>query len=140
VHLVPFMFHFADRPDLTQKWTRRICADFYDTGSRGLCGAEDEGQMTAWYVLASIGLHPACPGAGVWMITSPVFDEVVIKLDPAYFKGGTFTIRARNNSPENVYIQRASLNGKPLDRAWLRYDEVTAGGVLELEMGRRAAR
>ncbi len=135
VHLVPFMFHFADRPDLTQKWTRRICADFYDIGSRGLCGPEDEGQMTAWYVLASIGLHPACPGAGVWMITSPVFDEVVIKLDPAYFKGGTFTIRARNNSPENVYVQRAALNGKPLDRAWLRYDEVTSGGVLELEMG-----
>ena len=59
----------------------------------------------------------------------------MIKLDPAYFKGGTFTIRARNNSPENVYVQRAALNGKPLDRAWLRYDEVTSGGVLELEMG-----
>ena len=135
VHLIPFLFHHADRPDLTQKWTRRICANLYDIGSRGLCGAEDEGQMSAWYVLASMGLHPACPGAGVWMVTSPVFDEVRIRLDPAYYKGKSFTIRALNNSPRNIYIQRARLNGKALNRLWLRYGEVTAGGVLELEMG-----
>ena len=134
VHLAPFLFHYAGRPDLTQKWTRRICANAYDIGPRGFCGAEDEGQMSAWYVLCAAGLHPACPGDGVWMITSPVFDRITIQLDPRYYAGGTFTVLAKNNSPKNVYIRAAKLNGTPLDRLWLRVEEVTNGGVLELEM------
>jgi len=135
VHLIPFLFHHADRPDLTQKWTRRICANAYDIGPRGLCGNEDEGQMSAWYVLCAMGLHPSCPGAGTWMITSPLFLKVTICLDQDYYKGRFFTVLANGNSESNIYIQSAKLNGKPLDRLWLNYDEVTCGGELELQMG-----
>jgi putative alpha-1,2-mannosidase len=68
-------------------------------------------------------------------IFSPLFDKVTIRLDPQYAKGGTFTITAKNNSPANVYIQSATLNGKPLNRCWITYREITTGGNLDLVLG-----
>ena len=94
--------------------------------------------MSAWFVLASSGLHQACPGDTRFEIFTPLFDKVTIKLEPKYTKGGTFTIVTRNNSPENVYIQSATLNGKPLNRCWLDYKEIVAGGTLELTLGSTA--
>lgn len=135
VHHVAFLFPYCGRPWLTQKWTRAICARAYRNDVRGLCGNEDVGQMSAWYVLAASGLHPVCPGSGVWILTSPVFPEVAFRLDPKYFPGGTFTIRAPNVSASNLYIRAAWLNGRPLDRLWLTTREVSAGGELVLEMG-----
>ena len=76
VHHVPFLFNEAGRPDLTQYWTRKICEKAYGIDAFGLCGNEDVGQMSAWYVLAAIGLHPICPGDNKWQITSPVFDKI----------------------------------------------------------------
>ncbi len=133
-HHVPFLFVPAGKPHLTQKWTRAICERAYDDNVLGLCGNDDVGQMSAWYVLAAIGLHPICPGDGKWIITSPIFDKVTIRLNPKYYKGGTFTVIARNNAKKNCYIQSMRLNGKPLNRHYLTYDEVSNGGVLELEM------
>jgi putative alpha-1,2-mannosidase len=69
------------------------------------------------------------------IIGSPLFDEATVQLDPHYYKGGKFAVRTRNNSARNLYVQSATLNGKPLNRAWLRHAEVVAGGVLELVMG-----
>ncbi len=137
VHHVPFLFVPAGKPHLTQKWTREICERAYDDNVLGLCGNDDVGQMSAWYVLSSIGLHPICPGDGKWIITSPVFDKVTIRLDQNYFKGKTFTVVAKNNSLKNRYIQSMTLNGPPLTRFWLTYDEVSNGGVLELTMGEK---
>ncbi len=71
----------------------------------------------------------------VYEITSPVFDEVKIKLDPAYYAGEYFTIKTNNNSEENCYIQKAELNGRPLDQCWFRHEEFSKGGVLELWLG-----
>jgi putative alpha-1,2-mannosidase len=68
---------------------------------------------------------------------SPLFDRATIHLDPEYYGGKDFTIEARNNSPQNVYVQRAAVNGKPLQRAWIYHSEIVAGGRLELEMGPR---
>jgi putative alpha-1,2-mannosidase len=102
-------------------------------------GNEDEGRMSAWYILAASGLHPACPGSGVWILTSPVFSEVSFRLDPKYAKGGSFTIRANGVSKRNVYIRSAKLNGRRLDRAWITTNEVRNGGLLELEMGAEPA-
>ncbi|MBN2162751.1 MAG: GH92 family glycosyl hydrolase [Pontiellaceae bacterium] len=135
VHHVPFLFNRLGAPWLTQKWTRTIARRAYKNKVEGLVGNEDVGQMSAWYVLAAIGLHPICPGDPRYEITSPVFDEATLRLDPAYTSGKTFVIRAVNNSEDNLYIQKASLNGRSLGRCWLRHDEVAAGGVLELEMG-----
>lgn len=137
VHHVPFLFNRLGAPWLTQKWTREICRRAYKNKVEGLVGNEDVGQMSAWYVLAAVGLHQLCPGDLRFEITSPVFEEIAIRLDPVYASGKTFTITAHQNSPENIYIQKARLNGKPLDRCYLNYGEIAAGGTLELEMGPR---
>lgn len=135
VHQVPFMFNEIGLPHLTQKWTRAICDKAYGTDAFGLCGNEDVGQMSAWYVLASIGLHPISPGDNKYQLTSPVFDEIEIQLDDQYYNGNTFKIIAHNNSKENIYIKSIKLNGEMLDRYWITHREIVSGGVLEMEMG-----
>ena len=134
-HHVVFLFNYAGKPWLTQKWSRKICDKAYNTTVRGLCGNEDVGQMSAWYVLAAMGLHPVCPGDGIYQLTSPVFNQVSIRLDPDYYPGKTFTVTAVNNSQVNVYIQSAALNGHPLERAWVTHQEIVTGGTLEFVMG-----
>lgn len=135
VHHVPFLFNRLQAPWLTQKWTRSICDRAYKNSVEGLVGNEDVGQMSAWYVLAASGLHPVCPGDTRYEITSPAFDRIVFRLDPQYATGKTFTIVAHNNSPRNIYIQSATLNGEPYTHCWLTHEQLTRGGVLQLEMG-----
>ena len=135
VHHVAYMFAYAGAPWLSQKWARFIMDNAYGSGVKGLCGNEDVGQMSAWYVLSAVGFHPVSPVDGVYIIGSPLFDKVTVRLDPQYYTGGSFTVVARNNSPQNVYVQSASLNGQPLERAWIRHQEIAAGGCLELFMG-----
>jgi predicted alpha-1,2-mannosidase len=134
VHHVPFMFNEIGLPRETQKWTRRICEAAYGFDAFGLCGNEDVGQMSAWYVLASMGIHPINPGDNKYQITSPVFDKIELQLDKEYYNGNKFTIIAHNNSKENVYIKSIKLNGEKLDRYWISHDEIVNGGMLELEM------
>lgn len=134
VHNVPFLFNRLGAPKLTQKWTRTICQNAYGNKVEGLVGNEDVGQMSAWYVLAASGLHPYCPGDTRVEITSPVFDRIVIQLDPRYYTGKTFEIVTYQNAPERPYIEKAVLNGQPLDRLWLDFSEIAAGGILELYM------
>ena len=135
VHALPFLFNRLGQPWKTQEWTRTICRKAYANRVEGLVGNEDVGQMSAWYVLAASGLHPYCPGDTRIEITSPLFDRIVFHLDKDYFAGKTFTIEAHDNSPENIYIQRAKLNGKPYNRCWLDFSDIAAGGHLELFMG-----
>lgn len=135
VHQCAFMFTYAGAPWLTQKWSRYICENAYATGPGGLDGNDDVGQMSAWYVLASAGLYPVSPASGVYILGSPVFDKITLRLDPKYAKGKTFTISAANNSAQNVYVQSATLGGKPLTRAWITHEEIARGGMLALTMG-----
>jgi predicted alpha-1,2-mannosidase len=135
VHQVPFLFNEIGKPWLTQKWTRKICAHAYGADKYGICGNEDVGQMSAWYVLAAMGIHPICPGDNKYQITSPVFSKIDIKLDEKYYSGKTFTIKTNNNASENIYIQSMELNGKPLDRHWISHQEIVGGGLLEMKMG-----
>jgi predicted alpha-1,2-mannosidase len=135
VHHVPFLFNRIGAPWLTQKWTRAICRRAYHNSVEGLVGNEDVGQMSAWYVLAAAGLHPVCPGDNRYEITSPVFRKIAIRLDPAYASGERFTILAYNNSPENIYIQSATLNGHPYPHCYIDYTDIVNGGILELQMG-----
>ena len=137
VHNVPFLFNRLGAPWQTQYWTRQICKRAYHNTVNGLVGNDDVGQMSAWYVLAAIGLHPVCPGDNRYEITSPVFNRVEIKLDPKYAKGETFTIVAYNNSEENIYIQSARLNGEVWNKCWIKHEQVVEGGILELEMGKQ---
>ena len=135
VHHVPFLFNRLNEPALTQKWTRDICRNAYRNAVTGLVGNEDVGQMSAWYVLAAAGIYPVCPGDLRYEITSPVFDRVEFRLDPKYATGKTFVVETRDNSPENIYIQHATLNGKTYDKCYLTHADLMAGGTLILQMG-----
>jgi len=137
VHHVPFMFNRLGVPWLTQKWVREICNRAYHNTVEGLVGNEDVGQMSAWYVLAAIGIHPVCPGDTRYEICSPLFNKVTIQLDPKYTTGKTFTIIALNNSSQNMYIQSAKLNGKPYNKCWIYHQDMAKGGILELTMGKQ---
>jgi len=138
VHHAAFLFNRMGAPWLTQKWTRAICRRAYHNGVEGLCGNEDVGQMSAWYVLAASGIHPVCPGDTRQEISSPVFNSITFKLDPRYAKGKQFTIIAHNNSDKNIYIQSAKLNGMAYDHCYIDYKDITSGGTLELTMGPKA--
>jgi len=135
VHHVPFLFNRLGASWLTQKWTREICSRAYHNSVEGLVGNEDIGQMSAWYVLAASGLHPVCPGETRFEITSPVFSKITIQLDPRYAQGNAFVIEARNNSPENIYIQSAQLDGKAYNNCFPDYSDISRGGTLVLQMG-----
>lgn len=139
VHHVPFLFNHLNNPQLTQKWTRLICSRAYHNSVEGLVGNEDVGQMSAWYVLAASGLHPLCPGDTRYEITSPLFNKIEITTDSKFATGKKFTVLAKDNSPENIYIQSAKLNGKAYDKCFLDFKDIVSGGVLELVMGKTAS-
>ena len=135
VHNLPFLFNRLGAPWLTQKWTRTICENAYHNSVEGLVGNDDVGQMSAWYVLASSGLHPFCPGDNRYEICTPVFDKITIAPGKnKYNTGKEFHIVTINNSVANKYIQSAKLNGKPYYKSWLSYADIIAGGTLELTL------
>ena len=135
------VFNYAGQPWLSQYWVRRVNEQAYGaiTPSEGYGGHdEDQGQMGGVSALMSIGLFSlqgTCSANPVYEITSPVFDEVAITLDPKYYPGGKFVIKTYNNSKENCYIQRAKLNGKALEQYWFFHKDYAKGGLLEIWLG-----
>ena len=134
VHWVPFLYNRLGCPEKTQKWTRTILERYYFADEEGTVGNEDEGQMSAWYVLCAAGIHQSCPGSGRVEILSPVFRKVEFDLDPAWYPGGTFRIIAHRASPGNIYVRKIRLNGKDLDDCWFDFSAISEGGRLELWM------
>nr|WP_321412238.1 GH92 family glycosyl hydrolase [uncultured Carboxylicivirga sp.] len=134
VHHVPYLFNRLGAPWLTQKWTRLICERGYKNKVEGLVGNEDVGQMSAWYVLSAIGMHPVCPGDMRMELTSPVFDKVTIHLDEEYASGKTFVINSKNNSQQNMFIKSALLNGEPYKQCYISFEQLKKGGQLDFEM------
>ena len=134
-HHVAYLYDYFGEPWNCQKWIRYVAENYYGNEPESLSGNDDCGQMSAWYVLAASGLHPICPGDTKMEITSPVFDRIEIRTDPAYASGKTFTVVAEGNGPENIYIQSATLNGKTLNTPWLDFSDIAAGGKLVLKMG-----
>ena len=104
--------------------------ELYFDNHEGVCGNEDAGQMSAWYVLSSVGLYQVDPAKGEFQFGSPAVRKAVLNVGD----GKTFTVVAKDNSPENIYVKSATLNGKLLDRTSITYDEIKAGGVLEFQM------
>ena len=134
------LFSHAGAPWLTQYWVRKIKKDVFGdiTPYGGYNGDEDQGQMGALGVLMAIGLFDVQGGASVdpqYEITSPIFDKVTIQLDERYYPGKTFVIKTINNSPENIYIQSARLNGKPFNSFHFPHSEFVKGGTLEIVLG-----
>lgn len=134
-HHVAYLYDYAGAPYKTQQHVRQVMASLFNDSPAGQCGNVDCGQMAAWYVFSALGFYPVTPGSGIYAIGSPVVRKAVICLDAKRYQGHKFTVLAANNSPENIYIQSASLNGKELDRAWLTHNEIVAGGTLRLVMG-----
>lgn len=134
-----FLFNWVKKPWLTQKWSRSVIDRYYgyETSSAYL-GDEDQGQMSAWFVMASLGLFQTDGGTRydpIYEIGSPIFEKVVIDLGQRFGRGGEFTIEAKNTSRKNVYIQNAILNGVPQQNFWFKASDLLKGGSLILEMG-----
>lgn len=134
-----FLFNWVKKPWLTQKWSRSVMERYYGYAlGNAYLGDEDQGQMSAWFVMSALGLFQTDGGTAVkpiYELGSPLFDEVEIDLGNRFGRGKTFTIKANHTSRKNIYIQQATLNGKPLDNFWFYADELLQGGELVLEMG-----
>ncbi len=130
-HHVAYLYNYAGEPWKTQDRMRQVCEELYRSGPGGLCGNEDMGSLSSWFVLSSMGIYAVTPGISQYSIGSPMFGEATIQLG----KNKVFTIKAINNSNENKYIQSATLNGETFNRTWISQQEITQGGELVFQMG-----
>ena len=130
-HHVIYMYNYAGRPDKAAPLLRKMLNEMYLDQPDGLSGNEDVGQMSAWYILSSVGLYQVDPVGGRFVIGSPLFDKATVNVG----EGKTFTVVAKNNSDKNIYVQSARLNGKTLKNSYVDFNDIRHGGTLELVMG-----
>lgn len=130
-HHVIYMYNYAGRPDKAAPLLRKMLNEMYLDQPDGLSGNEDVGQMSAWYILSSVGLYQVDPVGGRFVIGSPLFDKATVNVGG----GRTFTVVAKNNSDKNIYVQSARLNGKTLKNSYVDFNDIRRGGTLELVMG-----
>lgn len=133
-HMI-YLYDYAGEPWKCQQHIRDVMTKMYNATEHGYPGDEDEGQMSSWYVLSAAGIYAVCPGTDQYVIGSPLFNKMTITLE----NGKEFVIEAENNSPENVYIQSATLNGKPFTHNWITYADIVNGGTLHFVMGDKPA-
>ena len=131
VQHVAYLYNYVGQPWKSQYWSRRITSELYNATEKGYPGDEDQGGMSSWYILSSLGIYSVCPGTDQYVLGSPVFDKSSVKLE----NGKTFTVVAEGNSEENVYIQSATLNGKEYTKNYITYSDINNGGTLVLKMG-----
>ena len=130
-HHVIYMYNYAGRPDKAAPMLRKMLNEMYLDQPDGLSGNEDVGQMSAWYIISSIGLYQVDPVGGRFVIGSPLFDKATVNVGG----GKIFTVVAKNNSDKNIYVQSARLNGKTLKNSYVDFNDIRHGGTLELVMG-----
>lgn len=130
-HHVIYMYNYAGRPDKAAPLLRKMLNEMYLDQPDGLSGNEDVGQMSAWYILSSVGLYQVDPVGGRFVIGSPLFDKATVNVGG----GKTFTVVAKNNSDKNIYVQSARLNGRTLKNSYVDFNDIRHGGTLELVMG-----
>jgi predicted alpha-1,2-mannosidase len=128
-HMV-YMYNYAGEPWKTQYWAREIMDKLYASTPDGYCGDEDNGQTSAWYVFSALGFYPVCPGSNEYIMGSPLFKSVKIKLD----NGKEIAISAVNNSKENRYISEMKLNGKVYTKNYLTHEDLMKGAVINFTM------
>ncbi|MCB0805212.1 MAG: GH92 family glycosyl hydrolase [Bacteroidales bacterium] len=130
-HHMAYLYNYVGEPWKTQQRVRQIMDELYNHKPDGLCGNEDCGQMSAWYVLSAMGFYPVTPGLPEYAMGSPLFGKIILNLE----NGKTFTIEAKNNEAGNPYIQSAILNGNPCKKSYISHADIMAGGNLVLKMG-----
>ncbi|HEX8548511.1 MAG TPA: GH92 family glycosyl hydrolase [Cytophagaceae bacterium] len=126
-----YLYNYAKQPWKAQYWARKIMTTLYGTDQNGLCGDEDNGQTSAWYVMSALGFYSVCPGNAQYVFGSPLFPKATITLP----NGNVMVISAEGNNKDNVYIQNASLNGEMYDKTFITHAELVKGGSLRFKMG-----
>jgi predicted alpha-1,2-mannosidase len=133
-HMI-YLYNYAGQPWKAQQRVREIMDKLYNATENGYPGDEDQGQTSSWYVLSALGMYSVCPGTDEYVFGSPLFQKTTITLE----NGKKFVIEAPNNSKKNVYIQSGQLNGKPYSKNYIRYADLTSGGVLRFAMSDKPA-
>ena len=131
---MPYLYSYAGEPWKTQKHVRSILNDLYRPSIDGYSGDEDNGQMSAWYVLSALGFYQVTPGHPSYVLGSPLFKKVTISLS----NGNAFVIDAPDNSKENVYVEKVELNGNRHDNNWISHEDIMNGGNLTFYMDNKA--
>lgn len=129
-HHVAYLYSYAGAPDKTAAHVKEIRDKLYNDTPEGLSGNEDCGQMSAWYVFSSLGFYPVNPVSGQYVIGTPAFDKASIDVPG----GKKFQVNAPGLSDKNIYVQKATLNGKPLNNCYITHADIMQGGLLELTM------
>lgn len=129
-HMV-YLYNYAGQPWKAQYHAREVMRRLYNSTENGYPGDEDQGQTSSWYVLSALGFYSVCPGTDQYVLGSPAFNKITISLE----NGKEFIIQADKNNADNVYIQKASLNGQDYSKNYLTYSAINNGGILVLEMG-----
>lgn len=127
-----YLYNYAGEPWKSQYWIRRALRDLYKPTPDGYCGDEDNGQTSAWYVFSSMGFYPVCPSTDQYVIGSPLFKKITLRLE----NGKTFTIQSPTNNADAVYINSTQLNGKAYSRNWISHSTIMQGGNLLFQMSR----
>ena len=127
---MPYLYNYAGEPWKTQYHVREIMNKLYTPAPDGLCGDEDNGQTSAWYVFTAMGMYSVAPGTNQYVLGAPLFKKITLKLE----NSKTFVINAPNNSAENLYVQKAKLNGKTHTKNYLNHTDITNGGIFDLKM------
>ena len=130
-HHIAYLYSYANQPWKTQQRVRNIMDELYSAQPDGLCGNEDCGQLSAWYVFSALGFYPVTPGQRIYGIGAPLFKKAIITLD----KQKSFVVEARNVSDKNMYIQSATLNGEPYAKSYLNHSDIVRGGEIIFTMG-----
>ena len=130
-HHIAYLYNYAGQQWKTAEKVRYIMHEFYNDQPDGVIGNEDCGQMSAWYILSSLGFYPVLPASGIYALGSPLFNKATLKLED----GKKFTIETTHNSDKDIYIQKVELNGKEYKRSYIRHQDIVAGGTLHITMG-----
>lgn len=130
VQHMPYLYNYAGQPWKTQYRVREIMNKLYTPAPDGLCGDEDNGQTSAWYVFSAMGMYPVAPGTGQYVLGAPLFKKITIN----FASGRKFTINATDNSKENLYVSKALLNSREYTKNYLYHSDLTNGGTFDLIM------
>jgi len=135
-HHIPYLYNWTNKPWKTQEKARMIMNTMYGNSADGLCGNDDAGQMSAWYVFSALGFYPVCPGSDQYAIGSPLVTKATIHLE----NGKTLTINTINQSAKNVYVQKVLVNGKEIKPHYLLHSDMINGGEITFYMGNKPAK
>jgi predicted alpha-1,2-mannosidase len=130
-HHVAYLYDYAGQPWKTQMRVDQVMNRLYHDNQGGLPGNDDMGSLSSWFVLSAMGFYEVAPGSGEYAIGTPLFNEAKVNLE----NGKVFTVKADNRSKKNLYIQSATLNGKPLNTPFLKHEDIMNGSTLVFEMG-----